>query len=409
MYKSVIFCNLIGQKANSEQGKMPASACLTGKFCKSNHFPYHQKQLRMKPYLCLLLVLLSISPAWAQKKKLKQAPAVQTYAEKLGWAKGDRVVILHIDDAGMSYDSNEGTIQALEEGVANSVSVMMPCPWVPGFARYLKAHPTVDAGLHLTLTSEWRDYRWGPLVGKPAVPGLVDAEGALWPEVAQVVTNGSADEVEKEIRAQLQRAREMGINPTHLDSHMGTLFATPEFLERYIKVGVEEKIPVMFPGGHNSFLAAQYREQMKAQLVSEGRYTEGQALPVPPILAQTQAVGQSIWQAGLPVLDDLHNTSYSWHLPEGIPATPENLQQMKTARYIDALHNMKPGLTMVIMHCTAPTEVFDKISDSGPTRQGDLLAMVDPALREALRKEKIILTTWRELKERRDKVGQVKQ
>src|SRR5260221_13520735 len=83
-----------------------------------------------------------------------------TYAEKLGYPKGAKVVILHVDDAGMSYDSNEGVFQALTKGVATSTSVMMPCPWVPGFVHYLKQHPKLDAGLHLTLTSEWADYRW---------------------------------------------------------------------------------------------------------------------------------------------------------------------------------------------------------------------------------------------------------
>ncbi len=241
-------------------------------------------------------------------------------------------------------------------------------------------------------------------MGKPAAPGLVDPEGALWPEVSQVVQHASADEVEQEIRAQLDRARSMGFQPTHLDSHMGTLFATPAFLERYIKVGMEAHIPVMFPGGHNTFLRAQFREQAKAQLMQAGKYTEGQQLPEPPVLAQTKAVGQMLWNAGLPVLDDLHNTSYDWQLPAGTPVTPENMRQMKTARYIEALHQMKPGLTMVIMHCTDPTEVFAKISDSGPSRQGDLEAMLDPALRAALQQEGIILTTWRELKTRRDKL-----
>src|SRR6188474_3937284 len=75
-----------------------------------------------------------------------------TYAEKLGFPKGAKVLILHVDDGGMSFDSNQGVINAMEKGVANSVSVMMPCPWVPGFVHYLKQHPNVDAGLHLTLT-----------------------------------------------------------------------------------------------------------------------------------------------------------------------------------------------------------------------------------------------------------------
>src|SRR5271154_4215075 len=102
-----------------------------------------------------------------------------TYAERLGFPKGARVLILHVDDAGMSFESNMGAEKALTLGVSTSTSVMMPCSWVPGFVDFLKAHPEIDAGLHLTLTSEWKSYRWGPLAGKKRVPGLVDKEGDL--------------------------------------------------------------------------------------------------------------------------------------------------------------------------------------------------------------------------------------
>ena len=94
--------------------------------------------------------------------------------------------IFHVDDAGMSYDSNQGTIKALEGGVATSTSVMMPCPWVPHMAAYLKTHPQTDAGLHLTLTSEWDELPLGSAGGKPAAPGLVDPQGYLGREVADV-------------------------------------------------------------------------------------------------------------------------------------------------------------------------------------------------------------------------------
>jgi predicted glycoside hydrolase/deacetylase ChbG (UPF0249 family) len=123
-----------------------------------------------------------------------------TYAEKLGFPRGAKVVVLHIDDVGMSFDSNSGAIDVLTNGAAKSCSIMMTCPWVPGFFRYLKEHPDTDAGLHLTLTSEWRDYRWGPLSGKPTVPGLVDPEGELWASVEDVVKHATADEVEVEIK-----------------------------------------------------------------------------------------------------------------------------------------------------------------------------------------------------------------
>jgi chitin disaccharide deacetylase len=308
-----------------------------------------------------------------------------TYAEKLGFPKGAKVLIMHVDDVGMSWDSNQGAIEAMEKGVATSVSVMMPCPWVPGFLHYMKTHPQTDAGLHLTLTSEWKDYRWGPLVGKPAAPGLVDSEGALWRSVSDVVSHASADEVEAEIRAQLQRAREAGFEPTHLDSHMGTLFATPQFMERYIKVGVEHKIPVMFPGGHSTMIAKE---------------RNGDAA----FLAQLKQTGQMLWNAGLPVLDDLHNVSYGFDYPKDKNFSDAHLQKFATSKYIETIGELKPGLTMVIMHCTAPSEVFSYISDSGRIRKGDMLAMMDPELKKYIEKEKIILTTWREVKERRGKV-----
>src|SRR5438270_4991145 len=210
-----------------------------------------------------------------------------TYAERLGFPKGAKVVILHVDDAGMSFDSNEGATQALTKGVATSCSVMMPCPWVPQFVQFLKQHPQVDAGLHLTLTSEWNNYRWGPLAGKTIVPGLVDSTGSLWASVEDVVKHATADQVARELEAQWDRASAMGFVPTHFDSHMGTLFASPAFLQQYIRFGIKHHTPVMFPAGHATLIAAQNKIN-------------------PQQLAQLQSLGKTLWAAGLRVLDDLH-------------------------------------------------------------------------------------------------------
>jgi predicted glycoside hydrolase/deacetylase ChbG (UPF0249 family) len=305
-----------------------------------------------------------------------------TYAERLGYPNGARVLILHVDDVGMSFDSNQGAIQAMDKGVATSCSVMMPCPWVPAYVHYLKQNPKTDAGLHLTLTSEWGEYRWGPLAGKANVPGLVDGEGDLWKEVAEVAKHATADEVESEIRAQLDRARTMGFEPTHLDTHMGTVFATPAFLERYIKVGIENHIPIMLPGGHDSLIQ------------SETHAPEAQ-------VQQMRAIGKTLWDAGLPVLDDLHNVSYDWAIVDSAKNDEDQMRQSRTAQYVEGIKSLKPGVTMMIMHCTAPTEVFAHISGSGPVRKGDLLVMTNPAFKKALQEEGIILTTWRELMQKR--------
>jgi chitin disaccharide deacetylase len=308
-----------------------------------------------------------------------------TYAERLGWNKSDRVLILHMDDAGMSHDSNLGIEQVLEKGAARSLSVMMPTPWVPEIVHYIQGHPGTDAGLHLTLTSEWHEYRWGPLAGQPAVPGLVDSEGAMWSTAAAVALHAKADEVDREMRAQLERAERMGFHPTHLDTHMGTVYASPEFLARYVQLGIEKNIPVMAPGGHDTYLQADRK-------------------PGDPALGPVRALAAKLWDAGLPVLDDLHNTSYGWEIPAGARSDDEKLRQWRTDRYMATLAELKPGLTMVIMHCTAPTEVFAKISGSGTLRKADMLAMLDPRFQAFLKEQGFIVTTWSEAMERRKRV-----
>jgi predicted glycoside hydrolase/deacetylase ChbG (UPF0249 family) len=311
------------------------------------------------------------------------AQSEPTYAERLGFPAGKKVIVLHVDDAGMSYEANQGTKQAIDDGIAVSTSVMMPCSWVPHFMTYAKQKPKLDVGVHLTLTSEWSNYRWSPLTGQKT--GLCDPQGAFWPSVDDVVAHATADEVEAEIRAQLARFRAFGIEPTHLDSHMGTLFRL-KFLPVYVKLGIEQKIPILFPGGHATLVA------QTEKIPDDQR-----------ILARS--VGQQLWAAGLPVFDDLDGSSYGWNLPEGTPVTDEALQRMKTAKFIDLLTRCRPGLTYIIMHCAKNSPQFGQFTNSGATRQGDLLAMLDPALKVYIQHEGIIITTCRELMERRTKAG----
>jgi len=333
------------------------------------------------------------------------AQQTKTFAERLGFPKGAKVLILHVDDAGMSHESDMGVEMALTEGVSTSTSVMMPCPWVPEIVKFIKEHPNTDAGLHLTLTSEWANYRWGPLAGKSAVPGLVDKQGDLYSSVAAVYFNATADEVDKEIRAQLDRALALGFKPTHLDSHMGTLFAKEAFLQKYLQLGIEKQIPVMFPGGDDLFFRAEAKAAKIADLKKQGKYKEGMDIPEDPALATAKQVGEMLWKNGLPVLDDLHNSSYDWNLPDVDNKTDAEIQKWYTDHYIESIGRLSPGLTMVIMHCTYPSENFKYICSEGKKRKGDLLAMMDPRLKKYLQKNRFILTTWREVMERRQKVG----
>jgi predicted glycoside hydrolase/deacetylase ChbG (UPF0249 family) len=309
--------------------------------------------------------------------------AQYTYAEKLGFPKGSKVLILHVDDAGMSKESNEGVFESIEKGFANSFSIMMPCPWVPEIFSYLKKNPTADAGLHLTMNAEWKDYRWPPVAGPLEVPGLIDPQGAMWSGVLEVVLHAKPNEIAKEIEAQIRRSRRAGWEPTHLDSHMGTLFAQPSFMEQYLTIGMREKIPVMFPGGH-------------ATLASK---TNGGILTV----QQAQKIGERLWQAGLPVIDDLHNFSYGFTYPKQ-KVSDQELQKIAAENYIRSFKALEPGITMVIMHCSVAADHFSHISSSGTIRRADWLAMQSPELKKYLQENNILLTTWRELMERRKKL-----
>ena len=180
-----------------------------------------------------------------------------------------------------------------------------------------------------------------------------------------VYFSATPDEVDKEIRSQLDRALAMGFKPTHLDSHMGTLFAKEAFLEKYLKLGIEKQIPVMFPGGEDLFYRAEAKAATIAQMKKQGKYTEGMTIAEPAELGKAKDIGVMLWNNGLPVLDDLHNSSYDWQMPDIEHKTDAEIQKWYTDHYIESIGRLSPGLTMVIMHCTMPSETFNYISDTG--------------------------------------------
>ncbi len=141
-------------------------------------------------------------------------------------------MIIRSDDAGMSHSVNVGLERLIETGLPVSVSVMFPTPWYQETVEILKRHPEVAVGIHLTLNSEWKNYRWGPVSGRGAVPTLVDADGFFFPSSDALYRNRpNVREVEKELRAQIERAFRSGLKIDYVDYHMGTVLRYPEFRE----------------------------------------------------------------------------------------------------------------------------------------------------------------------------------
>jgi predicted glycoside hydrolase/deacetylase ChbG (UPF0249 family) len=233
---------------------------------------------------------------------------------------------------------------------------MVACPWLTEVADYAKTHPDADLGLHLTLTAEWKTYRWGPVESKDKVPSLLAPDGYFWPEVAPAIQHIKADEAEREIRAQVEYAIAMGVHPTHLDSHMGTLFARPDLMAVYVKVAHDYKLPFL------------------------GMITPNLPPDVKAMFSDKDILLDSVIIAN----------------PSVQPANWKNF-------YIDAIKNLKPGLTEIIVHLAhddaeSQAVMVDHPDYGAAWRQRDYDAVTSPEFKKALEDNRIVLVRWSDLK-----------
>jgi predicted glycoside hydrolase/deacetylase ChbG (UPF0249 family) len=176
---------------------------------------------------------------------IKKQKHTMNLATKLGHPENSKLLIIHADDAGLSHSENRATIQALENGIVNSYSIMVPCPWFYEMADFAKNNPHFDNGIHLTLTCEWEKYKFGPVSALAEVPSLVDKNGYFHKSKADFNANALAKDVQKELEAQIEKALKFGLQPTHIDSHMHTVGMRPEFLKIYRDLGKKYNLPVL--------------------------------------------------------------------------------------------------------------------------------------------------------------------
>lgn len=205
-------------------------------------------------------------------------------------------MVIHADDVGMCNGTNRAFVELSEAGVLTAGSVMVPCPWFADLAGAAVANPALDVGVHLTLNSEHRGYRWGPVSGAGATSGLVDEHGFMWPTVAQVRRHAHPDAVEAEWRAQIDRALRAGIDVTHLDAHMGSALA-PEWCDRYVAVGADYGVPVLITGRLSGYDPHNHLAEVTDEMFE-------------PFVQQAGA-------AGMPVFDRVLETDFG--RPQGAP------------------------------------------------------------------------------------------
>ncbi len=292
--------------------------------------------------------------------------AQETWAEKLGFPAGKKVVILHADDIGMCEEANLAAYEQLKNGEIQSAAAMVPCPAFKPLAIWAQEN-NYDVGLHLALTSEWKTYRWGTVATESKVPGLLDEDGKMWHTVRQVVGNASAAEVEEEIRAQIEASLALGFKPSHIDTHMGTLYGDNSFTEAYLKVAEEYQIPAMV------------------------------------IEISTPEVVNRFRQAGYPITEELLEMIKNYSLPKldfftSVPPA-EDYESKKEAFY-QVIRELPNGLTEIIFHPSIYTERLKTITNSWQQRVWEAEMFADPEVKVFLESEGIIFTNWTDIMER---------
>ncbi len=276
-----------------------------------------------------------------------------------------RYLIIHADDAGMSHSVNIATIEAMDKGLVSSASIMVPCAWFTEFAKYTREHPERCYGIHLTLNSEWTYYRWGPVAPRERVPSLVDPDGYMWDNVQQVVMHAKADEVRLELQAQIDRAKQFGVPLSHLDTHMGALVSRADLLEVYVKLGIENNLPVLF---------------MR-------KLDGGVGLAYPVLAAKHETLLPQLDAKKLPTIDRL------------LQFYDGDSHEQRRARYVDALRSLQPGVTELIIHCGVDNEELRAITNSSSRRDGDRRIFTEPEIRDLIRDLKIEVISWKQLRE----------
>jgi predicted glycoside hydrolase/deacetylase ChbG (UPF0249 family) len=313
---------------------------------------FMSRKLRLVTQFAALLFLIAAphSAAYSQPAQVKSV------AERLGYPADAKLLIVHADDLGMAHSINAATVKALATGLVNSGSIMIPCSWVPEIAAYARTNPQADLGLHLTLTSEWRDYRWGPVMSKERVPSLLDESGYFYPTESTAASHASVKEVEAEIRAQVMWARKLGIQPTHLDSHMGTLYQSKELFETLLRVARENGLPV----------------RMSKEWFSRMTFLPGLLSPNDVVLDHIISIEPSV-------------TNEGW-----------------AKFYSDAVKNLQPGVTEIVVHLAHDDAEMGAMTADHPDwgsawRQRDLEFFTSDAFRKLLAENQIKLVTWREV------------
>ncbi|MCU0484802.1 MAG: polysaccharide deacetylase family protein [Anaerolineales bacterium] len=285
---------------------------------------------------------------------------------RLGFAPDDRVAIIHVDDVGMCQASIAAFAELWQFGLVTCGAVMMPCPWSLEAARFAREHPGADLGIHLTLTSEWDTYRWGPVSTRSLETGLVDSQRCFHRRSQYVQAQADPEAVQIELAAQVDLALANGIQPTHADTHMGTV-AHPKFFQAYLQTAIQNGLPPMIP-----------------RLDEAGWRKMGLGLDDNAI-AQVQWLFNSLEEMGVPLLDHI----------QGMPLDSDPALRYEHAKA--AFDSLPPGITHFIIHAAQDSPELRAITPDWACRAADHQTFLREDLRAYLRQQGIHTIGYRAL------------
>ena len=286
-----------------------------------------------------------------------------TVAQRLGYPANSRLLIIHADDFGMMHTVNTAIEEAIDKGWVTSASIMVPCPWFPEVATWAKSHPNADLGIHLTVNADWTTFRWTPVSAQPKGSSLLDEDGYLPLLTEYVAAHAKTNDVETETRAQIDKAEAAGIHLSHLDSHMGTLFATPDLFGVYVGLGNHYKLPVLLAK------------------TAEG---SGAAIDVNKLFVAAKVNPDSV------VIDRI------------LQITPGVPQSQWLDTYKKMLAPLPPGTYQLIVHLAHNDSEIQGATADHPDwgaqwRQNDLDLVSSPEFQKFLKDQGFILVTWKQL------------
>ena len=289
--------------------------------------------------------------------------------ERLGYHASDRVVIFHADDVGMCHGANVAFVELAERGLISCGSVMVPCPWFPEAAALAREHPELDVGVHLTLNSEWADYRWRPISTTDRSSGMIDPDGFFWEMPATIREHTRLDvaTVERELRTQITAALDAGIDVTHIDSHVGVA-VVPELIDVYVQLALEYELPVLLIRDHT-----RYSQEPYLGRIDPARYRESL---------------ERLEREGFPIVDHFRISPSA------------NREGAFAEAYEVLLRELPAGLTYLALHPSAPGDT-EAVFPPGwaELRMGEYRLLQDPQFQRHVGDQGLHIIGYRRLRD----------